>query len=975
MAQTYGVPFVSEGFDSEADFAKWTPEQLNATDANQGVGMWQWYDDSGFEAINPNSTGSVGFKLPYRVNVEQSLVSPMIDASDKVTPTVGFQAYFYDLSYNNNNFGAALGIFFYIDARIEGEEQWETVLDASSFNNHHEPADVKGWYYLYSVLPDKYAGRKFQLRLRYRTMMYAAFDDMRVFVDDFYVGEKPRVEARNIAVTPEGTLQALNAGTPVALTVLNAGRDPLSDFDIWYQVADGERVTQRITDAIAPGEQQTFEFDTKADFSAPAAIYDIFTGIDAEGDMWLTNNTRAVTVDNELAALPYAPTFIGADGKANAEHWSNPTTPYGRWVALATTAGYGYWYANMSSRSGQNGLLYSRPIVFAAGRKVNLQVTAYTRYRNADAGVKTDVPGAVEVYYTPDKDLGQQAWTLISATDDINYDALTVSSVFTPTTDGPGYIVFKSASPLSDYNTTAYLALQDIVISEAHQYDLAVSSITSPSATQTEFGRYETVTANISNNGTQTASGANVVLAVDGQVIATEPLDDIQPGATISHTFARTANLLGFEHLVTVSLDWSDDLFDGNNSRTFRSRNKTWDNIALISIDAPASGRLTADEHVAITLENKGVTTLSALPLTLTVAGQESGKTITVDETVDADIAPGDVVTYTFDTPSDLLAEDVYTITVTSPLESDCDESDNTLTTKVSCSYRTVDAGVDAIAGPSGRVMSSAENIIVSVHNYGEADLYGVPVEATVSRDGTTIATVSGSVPEIAIGQSVEYTIPGAVDMHLGGNYEVTATTRLDNDADASNDALTDTLYAWIIDCGVASIISPTRDVAEGTTPITVLIRNYGDAPIDNIPVYFKLGSNPQAGLYESELASGQEAEYTFTSTYNFKQGRDYTLTAYTAHPDDMNADNDAATIDITPTDALAVITADGVSVETADGAIVVTTTADTDIAVYTTSGTAIASRRLSPGTVRIPLAAGLYLVRIGSGNAKIAIR
>ncbi|MBP3299386.1 MAG: hypothetical protein J6L73_06890 [Muribaculaceae bacterium] len=970
MGQTYGTPFFTEGFDSGEAFAKWTAESLNATDPDGATG-WELCPDTGFDAIDPGSKSSAGFHLLKSKRDEQALASPMIDGTGKGVPVIGYNAYVYDLTFNSNNFGAALGLFMFADARLEGEENWEEVFTANTFNGKFVPIGPKGWYNFYGVLPEKYAGKKFQVRLRYRVNFFTNAEDRYVYVDNLYVAEKPAAEAEATKLAPVGVTDTRERETAVSLTVRNNGAAALSNFNIWYQLNDGERVTQTVAGPLEAGATATYDFDEKVDFSTPLGHWDIKAGVMAAGDPWPANDNVSGTIENKLASLPYEPTFVNAaTGKSFNEYWENPSVRYGRWVVDADATGHGFWYANMSSQSAQIGNLISRPIIFADGKPVNLRFSANTGWRAQKEDEElVIIPGKIQVYYTPDKSAAESEWMLIYDNQALTNTPVTGNVTFIPTASGPGFIVFKACSDANGKNTQAYVRLENLYIAEAHDYDLAVNAIVAPTDGKEAYGKEETVTVRVVNNGSKEASGAKLKLSVDGNEVALEELPAVASTASVEYTFTKKANLLGPEHKVEVSVVWEADQDAANNAKSLNVINTSWSDLELVSIDGPRGGELTDSEHVVVTIVNKGNTELKDIPLTLKVAMEPDGNPVVIEETAAGPIAPEATLQYTFAAASDFAVDGTYAVEVSSALADDWNMTNNTVATKINSTHKKLDAGVDAIVGPTGKLMGTAENIIISVKNYGEADLFDVPVSATVKRGDLTVADLTGSVASIPVGKSVEYTFAAPVDLSAGGTYTVEAKTSLTKDADSGNDSASGELYAWILDCGVESVVFPTADVEEGEQPITILIRNYGDAPVSDIPVYFKLGNNPQRGTFAGTIQAGETAEYTFPTKYKFVLGRSYKLTAYTKLEGDMDSSNDQCEVTVNPVSGVGSVYVDGFcTVSGVQGGILFETSGAAEAVVYDAAGTCVIRMSLDSNKKTVSLAPGIYVVGVCDG-------
>ena len=103
-------------------------------------------------------------------------------------------------------------------------------------------------------------------------------------------------------------------------------------------------------------------------------------------------------------------------------------------------------------------------------------------------------------------------------------------------------------------------------------------------------------------------------------------------------------------------------------------------------------------------------------------------------------------------------------------------------------------------------------------------------------------------------------------------------------------------------DAGVQNIIGPASPVCQGSSPVTVIIHNYGGITISTATVHWKVNGNNQPNFsYTGSIPSGSEDTVTI-GNYNFNSGS-YTVLAYTKNPNgsaDSDPSNDTATATIT---------------------------------------------------------------------------
>jgi hypothetical protein len=104
------------------------------------------------------------------------------------------------------------------------------------------------------------------------------------------------------------------------------------------------------------------------------------------------------------------------------------------------------------------------------------------------------------------------------------------------------------------------------------------------------------------------------------------------------------------------------------------------------------------------------------------------------------------------------------------------------------------------------------------------------------------------------------------------------------------------------IDAGVTAIVNPqATGSCNGTTLITVTLKNFGRLPISNIPVTVSIKAPDNtvttiSEIYTGTLAPLQQDNFTFSGTFNAIASSTYTLTAATALANDAISSNNQVT-------------------------------------------------------------------------------
>ena len=103
-------------------------------------------------------------------------------------------------------------------------------------------------------------------------------------------------------------------------------------------------------------------------------------------------------------------------------------------------------------------------------------------------------------------------------------------------------------------------------------------------------------------------------------------------------------------------------------------------------------------------------------------------------------------------------------------------------------------------------------------------------------------------------------------------------------------------------DTGIVNIDSPTSGLLTDSEIITISIFNYGENSISNFDVSYQLDDGTIiTETFTGTIASGETAQYTFTSTVDMSEiGAIYQITAFASLADDENNTNDSFTSEVT---------------------------------------------------------------------------
>ncbi len=222
--------------------------------------------------------------------------------------------------------------------------------------------------------------------------------------------------------------------------------------------------------------------------------------------------------------------------------------------------------------------------------------------------------------------------------------------------------------------------------------------------------------------------------------------------------------------------------------------------IGIDSIDSPVPGTLTDNESVTVSITNYGSEVASNFDVSYQI---DEGTVVT--ETYTESVESAQTVQHTFSTTADLSTVGAtYTIVASVSLPGDDNTENDSITIELE-HLNPNDIGVSEIISPSsGNNLSNAEQVTVTITNYGGASQSSFDV--SFDFDGSVVTeTVDGPVDG---NSSIEHTFSQTLDLSAFGSYSITAYTSLANDSDSTNDSITATVNN--VNC------TPTADCSLG---------------------------------------------------------------------------------------------------------------------------------------------------------------
>jgi hypothetical protein len=185
------------------------------------------------------------------------------------------------------------------------------------------------------------------------------------------------------------------------------------------------------------------------------------------------------------------------------------------------------------------------------------------------------------------------------------------------------------------------------------------------------------------------------------------------------------------------------------------------------------------------------------------------------------------------------------------------------------------DIGVNGMPNPSTGILTAAENIEITIRNFGSNDITDPEVQFAVDGGSAVIETYSGT---ISAGETVSYTFTATADLSAPGNHTILARTDLPDDSNPANDEYTKTVFNGTVYC------NPSMDCSfgDGFTNVTVSDLNH-DSGCEGYADFT---------AFTAELAPGGSYDFTVTTGYG-----DQNVRVWIDFNDDGNFTNDETVV------------------------------------------------------------------------------
>ena len=204
------------------------------------------------------------------------------------------------------------------------------------------------------------------------------------------------------------------------------------------------------------------------------------------------------------------------------------------------------------------------------------------------------------------------------------------------------------------------------------------------------------------------------------------------------------------------------------------------------------------------------------------------------------------------------------------------------------------DVGIVGIDQPDNGILSSDEEITITIRNFGIDTQTDVPVYYQIDEGPLIEEIYSGSIPSNV---DVSYTFTSTADLSVQGQaYHINAGTNLAADQNNVNDTVSKlVMHLYNADLGVTEITSPTSgSYLSDEEAVSVTIENFGADDQDDFDVLYILNDGtPVSEQVSGTIEAGTSMFYTFMNTVDLSEIGDHELVVATSLTGDQNSDND----------------------------------------------------------------------------------
>lgn len=424
--------------------------------------------------------------------------------------------------------------------------------------------------------------------------------DNDLFIDNILIDNiaDSDIEATQTIVSDNASAGCGSANEAVTIEVTNVGLDPVSGISAFFIVDGGApSALENIPGTLAAGASQQYTFNATADVSSigPHTITSI---IQVGADPNPSNDSASVSITTNPVLDPTLPTvdFVGYDGSNLQSITNGWFEAEGTNYPLTPDPGSAWTDDDFANDDMSVNGVSARINLFTLGKedwiispKFNVSTNTELTYDlalTAFSGTGADTLGSddsLKVMISTDCGLSWTALQVFTKDDQISNTGQAEVVPLGSFDGSEAQIGFFATEGTFNDPGDINVYLDNISIRNVVAEDVAVTSTSISALGVVGCGSAnEPVTIEVTNFGTNPASGITATFSVDGVAPTfTESVPGtLQPGATVSYTFTETADISGIgAHTITGIATIAGDLAVSNDSLTLDVN--TIDGLAL----------------------------------------------------------------------------------------------------------------------------------------------------------------------------------------------------------------------------------------------------------------------------------------------------------------------------------------------------------------------------------------------------------
>lgn len=235
--------------------------------------------------------------------------------------------------------------------------------------------------------------------------------------------------------------------------------------------------------------------------------------------------------------------------------------------------------------------------------------------------------------------------------------------------------------------------------------------------------------------------------------------------------------------------------------------------------------------------------------------------------------------------------------------DGNCTSSD-TVSVIVTGSSGTVDGGFTRVSAPAASTVTLNQPVTIRgwFRNTGSVAISNTTVGYRINNNTAVTQPFAGP---LNAGDSVQVTFTTPWTPTVGGSYTIKVFSTVAGDVNVQNDTARKVVATQMIDGGVARIISPTSNANVSTaTPISAIVKNYGNMPITGFDVAYSVNNVFTATQsVTTTIQPGDSILFQFTAPWTPTGTGSRTIRVYTTGlTNDVNRTNDTASVTVNST-------------------------------------------------------------------------